>query len=130
VADLDNLLMHFQTLLPQILGHIPAGASTMTMLHYLQEVSSGKFQQYNEGTDTANRRRYGTTEPPKYDLSKVRVPIYLHYSHNDYLSAVKVQNHLFQRRRILAKTVFFSRMSNNCLESWHLSRRLRWCKFL
>jgi len=32
----------FQTLLPVILGHGPAGSSTKTFIHYAQEIKSGK----------------------------------------------------------------------------------------
>jgi hypothetical protein len=32
-----------QTLLPVILGHVPAGASTKEMVHYGQEVESGMY---------------------------------------------------------------------------------------
>lgn len=72
------------------------------MLHYLQEIKSKKFQQFDEGTDTANRRRYGSPSPPEYDLTKVKVPIYLHFSHNDYLSEVAVRC-LITTWRIFAK---------------------------
>ena len=82
--------MNFQTLQPLIIGHYPAGASCQCLLHYLQEINTGKFQQYDEGTAAANKRRYGTAEPPEYDLSKVKVPIYLHYGLNDYLAATEV----------------------------------------
>lgn len=79
-----------QTLLPVILGHTPAGASSQTVLHYLQEVKSGKFRQYDEGTAAGNIRKYGSPEPPEYDLSLLKVPIIMHYSLNDYLASTLV----------------------------------------
>ncbi|XP_059483958.1 uncharacterized protein LOC132201649 [Neocloeon triangulifer] len=78
-----------KTLLPDILGHTPAGASTQTVLHYLQEVKSAKFRQYDEGTAAGNERKYGTPEPPEYDLSLIEVPIFMHYSLNDYLAGTE-----------------------------------------
>lgn len=70
-----------------ILGHTPAGASSQTVLHYLQEVKSGKFRQYDEGTAAGNIRKYGSPEPPEYDLSQLEVPVFMHYSLNDYLAS-------------------------------------------
>ncbi|KAF4531446.1 hypothetical protein B566_EDAN004217 [Ephemera danica] len=87
-----------KTLLPIILGHTPAGASTQSVLQYLQEVQSGKFRQYDEGNEAGNMRRYGVPEPPEYDLSLIQVPVALHYSLNDYLANPEVSlstfNHL------------------------------------
>lgn len=97
---LTIVLMNFQTLQPEIIGHYPAGSSCQAMLHYLQEINTGKFQQYDEGTILANMRRYGTAKPPEYDLSKVKVPIYLHYGLNDYLAATEVCD-------ILSKKLYF-----------------------
>lgn len=34
--------------------------------------------------------KYGTVNPPKYDLSKIKVPISLMYSADDWLSSVEV----------------------------------------
>ncbi|KAL6264531.1 hypothetical protein P5V15_004638 [Pogonomyrmex californicus] len=73
------------TLLPVILSHDPAGASTKTLVHYGQEVTSGKFRRYDYGPET-NLVIYNATEPPDYDLTKIKVPIALFYSDNDWLS--------------------------------------------
>ncbi|CAB3373679.1 Hypothetical predicted protein [Cloeon dipterum] len=90
-----------KTLLPLILGHTPAGASTQTVLHFLQEVNSGKFRQYDEGTAAGNRRKYGTPEPPEYDLSKIEVPVYMHYGLNDYLAAEEDVMELINARKLV-----------------------------
>lgn len=73
-------------MLPVIVGHTPAGASTKQLLHYSQEVVSGKFRQYDYGF-FGNLKQYGTSKPPEYDLSKANVPIALHYSRNDWMAA-------------------------------------------
>ena len=48
-----------------------------------------KFRQYDHGR-TLNNRIYGTPEPPEYDLSKVSVPVSVHFSENDLLSQGEV----------------------------------------
>jgi hypothetical protein len=37
-----------------------------------------------------NKRVYGQSAPPDYELSKITAPVFLHYSGNDWLSAPKV----------------------------------------
>ena len=44
------------TMLPYILGHIPAGTSVMNMLHYGQSVQTGAWAGYDFGSDQLNFR--------------------------------------------------------------------------
>jgi len=74
------------TLLPILMGHTPAGASTKQLLHFGQEINSGHFRQYDYGL-WGNMNIYGHMFPPDYPLKKVTAPVYLIYSHNDWLSA-------------------------------------------
>ncbi|KAG8260641.1 hypothetical protein J6590_092470 [Homalodisca vitripennis] len=74
-----------ENLLPMILGHVPAGASTKTLVHYAQEIKSNHFQQYDYGAER-NIILYNSTTPPLYNLSKVSVPVSLHYGDNDLLA--------------------------------------------
>ncbi|XP_069680507.1 lipase 3-like [Periplaneta americana] len=74
--------------LPAIMGHDPAGSSTMEFIHYGQEVTSGHFREYDYGA-LKNMVVYGQVTPPDYDLSKVTAPVFLHYSDNDWLAAVE-----------------------------------------
>lgn len=75
-----------RTLLPIILAHEPAGASTRTLIHYAQEIhNNGRFQQYDYGT-LGNMRQYGTMKPPEYEMTKVTLPIALLSAENDWLS--------------------------------------------
>lgn len=39
---------------------------------------------------TKNVLKYGSLFPPKYDLASITAPVYLHYSDNDWMAAVKV----------------------------------------
>ncbi|KAJ8675732.1 hypothetical protein QAD02_011518 [Eretmocerus hayati] len=75
-------------LLPRILSHTPAGASTKTIIHYGQEVKSGKFQYYDYGRK-GNILMYNSSTPPEYDLSKVQVPVGLFWAENDWLAGSK-----------------------------------------
>lgn len=67
------------------MGHTPAGSSTDQIIHYGQLILSGHFRQYDHGLLT-NLIRYGNIAPPKYNLKKVRTPVALHYSNNDWMS--------------------------------------------
>ncbi|EFA01613.1 Lipase 3-like Protein [Tribolium castaneum] len=73
------------TILPALMGHTPAGASVMQIIHYGQEVISGGFRQYDFGL--GNWDHYHSWTPPLYDLSQITTPVYLFYSHNDWLAA-------------------------------------------
>lgn len=75
------------SLLPVILGHIPAGTSTKTVIHYTQEIKNqGDFRQYDYGKE-GNYLEYGVPVPPSYKLDKIQVPIYLMYAPNDFLAS-------------------------------------------
>lgn len=81
-ANLGSL----QTLLPVILNHAPAGTSSKTVVHYGQGIESGEFKQYDYGAKQ-NMEIYKSTEPPKYNISKITVPITLFCGDNDWLSS-------------------------------------------
>ncbi|KAL0848934.1 hypothetical protein ABMA28_013329 [Loxostege sticticalis] len=74
------------TMVPLIVGHTPAGASTRQIVHFGQLYNSKKFVQFDHGL-ISNKLKYGTFKPPAYDLHAIRAPIYLHYSDNDWLAA-------------------------------------------
>lgn len=52
-------------------------------------ISSGKFEQYDYGLKK-NEELYNSRTPPIYDVKRIKVPISLHYSSNDWLANVKV----------------------------------------
>lgn len=72
-------------MIPVIIGHLPAGASTNQLVHYGQLHRSGKFRQHDWGI-VSNLITYGQMTPPNYNLKKVRAPVALHYSSNDWLA--------------------------------------------
>lgn len=83
-------------MLPVILGHAPAGASTRQMQHYGQLKRSGKFVQYDYGW-LKNYWYYHSFSPPAYKLKNVRCKVVLHYSENDWLATPEDVEELQQR---------------------------------
>ncbi|XP_011155911.3 lipase 3 [Solenopsis invicta] len=89
-----NVKQFDPALLPVILGHVPASAATKQLLHYAQLIKSGtvllpgKFKQYDHGL-IQNKKIYGSSTPPIYDVSKIKAPVHLYYSKNDWLANVK-----------------------------------------
>ncbi|XP_046394955.1 lipase 3-like [Ischnura elegans] len=73
------------TALPVMLSHTPAGTATKVVIHYGQEIKSGKFRQYDYGL-VGNLEHYKSIHPPEYDLGLVSAPVYLFYSENDWFA--------------------------------------------
>ncbi|EZA61581.1 Lipase [Ooceraea biroi] len=86
LCGFDNKQFNY-TLLPIILNHDPAGASTKTLVHYAQMIESGKFRMFDYGTEK-NLVIYNATEPPDYKLANIKLPMLLFYSDNDWLASV------------------------------------------
>ncbi|XP_017781540.1 PREDICTED: lipase 3-like [Nicrophorus vespilloides] len=84
------------TLLPLITSHYPSSSATKQVLHYCQEMNSGYFRQYDHGL-ISNKKRYGSISPPDYKLHKISAPVYLLYSLNDWMSAEKDVNRLYDQ---------------------------------
>ncbi|XP_067204979.1 gastric triacylglycerol lipase-like [Linepithema humile] len=92
IAGFDKEQFNY-TLLPLILAHYPSGTSTRTLLHFSQEIKSGKFCAYDFG-ENKNLRIYNAKLPPDYNLSSITVPIALIYADNDQLATKKDINRL------------------------------------
>lgn len=56
--------------------------SSQTLSHFVQLYSSGKFQSYDYGA-YENKMKYNQSEPPSYDLSKMKIPTYFIRAKND-----------------------------------------------
>ncbi|XP_039745463.1 lipase 3-like [Pararge aegeria] len=67
------------------IGHLLVGVSVKTLTHFAQLVDSGQFRRYDEGK-AGNTRKYGSTLPPKYDVSLITSPVVLISAKNDWLS--------------------------------------------
>ncbi|XP_045615969.1 gastric triacylglycerol lipase [Procambarus clarkii] len=77
-----------QEMVPVILSHNPAGASTQTLFHFAQGFTSGRFQHFDWGRES-NLERYGQVEPPVYNVTNINVPITMFWSLNDWLIGEK-----------------------------------------
>jgi len=75
------------TLLPDILQHTPAGASTYTLLHYAQLITSQDFAGYDWGSKKANFNHHVRGAVPTYKLSDVTTPVAIYWGQNDLLAA-------------------------------------------
>lgn len=75
------------TLLPHIFGHVPAGVSVKTLLHFAQGINSKRFCHFDYGDEDSNYQVYGDTVPPDYTLSQVQVPVILYWGDNDWVAA-------------------------------------------
>ncbi|XP_015125978.1 lipase 3 [Diachasma alloeum] len=95
IAGFGNDQMN-RTLLPAILGHTPAGASSRQFIHYSQLFKSNEFRQYDHGA-LKNYWIYKQRTPPAYDLSKVTIPVILSYGLNDWLAHPKDVQHLAEK---------------------------------
>ncbi|XP_073822380.1 lipase 1 [Musca autumnalis] len=82
-----------KTMIPAILGHIPAGCNLKQIIHYMQLIDNDNFCQFDYGAQE-NVKRYGKATPPAYDLEKVTAPVALYYTLNDYLSSEIDVKHL------------------------------------
>ena len=61
--------------------------SFYTVLHYAQNMTNQYFHAYDWYDTAENLRRYGSEEPPTYDLQQVSVPSALFWSSQDSLSS-------------------------------------------
>lgn len=87
--------LFLQTLLPIVSGHVPAGAALKQLAHYGQSIVDKEFRRYDYGA-LGNLRKYGRFQPPRYDLSKISAPVFLHYSQSDPLAKVEDVDRLFR----------------------------------
>lgn len=65
---------------------IPNSASVLQLFHFAQMKMSGNFQAFNYNDVAINRMTYGTSQPPKYNLTKITVPTAIFYSNSDEVS--------------------------------------------
>ncbi|XP_046459313.1 gastric triacylglycerol lipase-like [Daphnia pulex] len=86
-------------------GHYPGGGSANTMAHFFQNINSGdSFLHFDYGS-AENLKRYGTTYPPEYNLTKVTVPVYLVYGDNDPFAPIEDLSWLIERLSCLKAAI-------------------------
>lgn len=82
-----------ETMLPVIVGHLPAGASSKQLTHFIQVRNSDIFQQFDHGL-VKNLFKYKSKSPPNYKLGNIKAKVALHYSKNDWLAKPEDVEHL------------------------------------
>lgn len=75
----------FQSIVPFIKSHSPAGASYKQFFHYTQLILNHRFSKYDYGK-VRNIQKYGTAIAPNYSLENCKVPVALFYSEQDRLA--------------------------------------------
>ncbi|XP_043267207.1 lipase 3-like [Venturia canescens] len=75
-----------KTIVPIIMGHLPAGSSVKQFVHFAQEFTSKKFRQFDYYEEEKNLAKYGAVEPPGYKIENVKVPGMIFYAKNDWLA--------------------------------------------
>jgi len=93
------------TMLPVILGHTPAGASTDQLVHYAQSIRSNRFRQFNFGA-ISNMFTYGRLTPPAYNLANIRARTALYYSLNDWLADPRDVRELFNGMPSATRSIY------------------------
>ena len=84
-ADADTST-DWVALLPEVMKHFPAGASTKTFIHWRQEVNSGgRFQFYDYGPQK-NLVKYKQITPPEMDPARIYTPVAMYVGTADLLA--------------------------------------------
>ena len=73
------------TLVPFIVGHTPAGTSSLNMIHYAQSVRGGPWAGYDWGSADLNMARWNSPTPPLYTYTNITSPVALYWADNDIL---------------------------------------------
>lgn len=83
----ENFL--FQNIIWELENHVSPRIGIKQVEHFSQLIQSKKFQLFDYKEN--NLQFYNSTEPPAYDLSNVKVPIFLYAAKEDLLVSVKVR---------------------------------------
>ncbi|XP_026468936.1 lipase 3-like [Ctenocephalides felis] len=83
----------WNTLIPDIMNNIPAGASSRQFIHYAQLIRNKRFAKYDHGV-LDNKDLYNSLVPPNYDLAQISCPVALYYGDMDNLATPQDVKHL------------------------------------
>ncbi|KAF5298366.1 hypothetical protein FQR65_LT01144 [Abscondita terminalis] len=70
------------SLIPVIASNVPAGISSRSFIHTIQQIKTKKFEHYDFGL-LRNLMEYGVSSPPEYNVSKITSPVALFASRVD-----------------------------------------------
>ncbi|CAH1424547.1 unnamed protein product [Lactuca virosa] len=106
LIDCTNLLNSFTgkncCLKPSIvdvfLDHEPQSSSTKNLIHIAQMIREGTISMYDYKDGGQNRRRYGKSTPPVYNIANIpkNLPLFLGHGGADSLSDVEDVKHLLK----------------------------------
>ena len=111
----DNRPSYNNDAITKTIGYYyPAGSSTRSLVHFqqlmlLKDEGNRKFMKYNYGTNM-NIQKYGTPNPPEYDLGKIKIPVALFVGNEDNLATVPDVNVLIQQlqaKKVNVKAYFY-----------------------
>ncbi|KAL3265458.1 hypothetical protein HHI36_009662 [Cryptolaemus montrouzieri] len=80
--------------LPVYFNQLPGGTSLKT-LTFVTESVKGKFTKYDYGRGR-NMIKYGSVEPPEYNITEIKVPIVIYYARNDWATPKKDAINLYR----------------------------------
>jgi pimeloyl-ACP methyl ester carboxylesterase len=90
-----------ETRLPIYLSYAPAGTSSRNAVHYAQSYQHKNFAKFDYGY-FENKRIYGQSSPPEYEVSKMTIPTVVLYSSADWLATKKdIEGFLLPRLKTL-----------------------------
>ncbi|XP_055913878.1 lipase 1-like [Eupeodes corollae] len=95
VSEIFGVGQYNQSLDPIALGTVTAGGSVQEIEHFLQILKSGDFVSYDRGLE-GNLEFYHRVEPDGYNLTKITMPIILHYSRTDALATARAVHELYK----------------------------------
>lgn len=72
-----------------VLSYYPERTSVKTIIHFLQIIKAGLFQQFDYG-DEQNLFVYNQSKPPIYPLNAINVPVHLFYGLDDLFVSYEV----------------------------------------
>ncbi|XP_018563475.1 lipase 3-like isoform X2 [Anoplophora glabripennis] len=78
----------FQEVASLLFSVRPVNIAARQLFHYMQNVKSGIFRQYDFG-EIGNLERYKTKMPPEYNLTNAVAPVALFYAERDDVTSVK-----------------------------------------
>ncbi|CAB0036366.1 unnamed protein product [Trichogramma brassicae] len=82
--------------IPEYLGAFPMGTSINVIWHWFQYIRVNEFRNFDHGREK-NLQLYHQEEPPKYDLTKIQIPVATFTSDNDAIVDIRDIKHFYEQ---------------------------------